>query len=105
MIQGFDAQQSLNATCSAKGWLASAACYVPQGVESQLGVNHVGHALLVRLLLPAVAQTAAQPGAPQGRVVVLSSIGHNMAPAHGFRPWDKINGPDGYQKWPAYGQV
>jgi NAD(P)-dependent dehydrogenase (short-subunit alcohol dehydrogenase family) len=48
-----------------------------EGYETQLGTNHVGHALLTKLLLPTLLATAAQPGADV-RVVVLSSMGHYM---------------------------
>lgn len=52
------------------------------GYELQFGTNHVGHALLTKLLLPTLLATAARPGADV-RVVNLSSEGHNMAPAGG----------------------
>jgi NAD(P)-dependent dehydrogenase (short-subunit alcohol dehydrogenase family) len=42
-----------------------------QGFESQLGVNHLGHFLLTRLLLPALE------AAGGARVVVVSSTGHH----------------------------
>ena len=45
------------------------------GYESQLGTNHLGHALLTKLLLPTLLATAAQPAADV-RVIALSSIGH-----------------------------
>jgi NAD(P)-dependent dehydrogenase (short-subunit alcohol dehydrogenase family) len=45
------------------------------GYESQLGTNHLGHALLTKLLLPTLLDTAALPGADV-RVISLSSIGH-----------------------------
>jgi NAD(P)-dependent dehydrogenase (short-subunit alcohol dehydrogenase family) len=57
------------------------------GIEVQLGVNHVGHALLTKLLLPALLRTAALPGADV-RVVALSSNAHLRAPAPGFDPAD-----------------
>ncbi|KFY25891.1 hypothetical protein V491_01556 [Pseudogymnoascus sp. VKM F-3775] len=61
---------------------------VPEGVtkegyEVQFGTNHVGHALLVKLLLPTLARTVEVPGADV-RVVTLSSVGHHFAPAEGI---------------------
>ncbi|KAJ5335233.1 hypothetical protein N7452_007636 [Penicillium brevicompactum] len=50
------------------------------GHEIQLGTNHTGHFHLTKLLLPTLLKTAEQPGADV-RVVSLSSVGHNLAPA------------------------
>jgi len=46
-----------------------------EGYEIQFGTNHVGHALLTKLLLPTMVKTAQEPGADV-RVVSLSSLGH-----------------------------
>ncbi|KAI8232827.1 hypothetical protein K4K54_011478 [Colletotrichum sp. SAR 10_86] len=48
-----------------------------EGYEIQFGTNHVGHALLTKLLLPLLVETAAKFEADV-RVVVLSSHAHNM---------------------------
>ncbi|KAF4125738.1 Short-chain dehydrogenase [Geosmithia morbida] len=50
------------------------------GYEMQFGTNHMGHALLCKLLMPLLRRTAEEPGADV-RVVSLSSRGH----AHLFR--------------------
>lgn len=47
------------------------------GFESQFAVDHLGHFLLVRDLLPRLAETAAASGIT-ARVVVVSSAGHRM---------------------------
>ncbi|KAH6874148.1 hypothetical protein B0T10DRAFT_499208 [Thelonectria olida] len=49
------------------------------GYEVQFGTNHMGHALLCKLLLPTLLKTAEQPGSDV-RVVVLSSSAHEYAP-------------------------
>ncbi len=49
------------------------------GLEIQFVVNHLGHFLLVNRLLDQVL------AAPQGRVVVVSSIAHNGAPEGGIQ--------------------
>lgn len=54
------------------------------GYELQLGTNHMGHALLVKLLMPVLLKTAGQPGADV-RVVVLSSMAVNFAPTGGYQ--------------------
>lgn len=47
------------------------------GFESQFAVDHLGHFLLVRELLPRLAETAASSGVTS-RVVIVSSAGHRM---------------------------
>lgn len=53
------------------------------GYEIQFGTNHVGHALLTKLLLPVMLETAKEPGADV-RIVNVSSIGHWAAPSGGI---------------------
>lgn len=48
-----------------------------EGYEVQFGTNHMGHALLTKLLLPTLLQTAATHG--DARVVTLSSAGHAIS--------------------------
>ncbi|OAP62187.1 hypothetical protein AYL99_04390 [Fonsecaea erecta] len=48
------------------------------GYEIQFGTNHMGHALLTRLLLPLMQRTASKPGSDV-RIINLSSSGHAMA--------------------------
>lgn len=48
------------------------------GYEIQFGTNHIGHALLTRLLLPTLLETAKQPGADV-RIINLTSEAHNFA--------------------------
>lgn len=48
-----------------------------EGFEIQLGTNHMGHALLTKLLLPTLLATASLPAADV-RVVTLSSMGHHL---------------------------
>lgn len=53
------------------------------GYEIQFGTNHMGHALLTKLLLPTMLRTAEESGSDV-RIVNLSSEGHNMAPRGGI---------------------
>jgi len=65
------------------------------GFESQFGVNHLGHFVLIGELMPRLIE-----GAPS-RIVLVSSAGHRFAgidfddPNYEHRP---------YEKWTAYGQ-
>lgn len=65
------------------------------GQEMQFLTNHVGHFLLVTGLLPALTV--------DGRVVMLSSDAHNMAPKSGIQ-FDDLSFEKGYRPWTAYGQ-
>lgn len=65
------------------------------GQELQFFTNHVGHFLLVTGLVDQLA--------PGGRVVMLSSDAHTMAPAVGIQ-FDDLSFEKGYRPWTAYGQ-
>ncbi len=67
------------------------------GIERQFATNHLGHFLLVNRLLPAVQ------AAPQGRVVVVSSVALGWAAPGGIE-WDNLSGSRGYAPERAYGQ-
>lgn len=66
-----------------------------QGYEKQFFVNHVGHFILVRGLLDQLRDN--------GRVVMVSSYGHTMAPRDGIQ-FDNLDGEKRYSAWRAYGQ-
>lgn len=59
-----------------------------EGHESHFGINYLGHALLVKLLMPMMVRTVEQQqtegGHSHGRLVVVSSEGHMMAPKGGI---------------------
>jgi len=62
-----------------------------QGYEIQFGTNHMGHALLTKLLLPTLLETSEKPNADV-RVISLSSIGHTGAPLSGIL-FDQLKTP------------
>jgi NAD(P)-dependent dehydrogenase (short-subunit alcohol dehydrogenase family) len=66
-----------------------------QGFEMQFGTNHMGHFLFTCLLVPALLKLA------PGRVVVLSSGAHKLAPVNLEDPNYKVRE---YNKWLAYGE-
>ncbi|KAJ4357157.1 uncharacterized protein N0V89_001732 [Didymosphaeria variabile] len=53
------------------------------GYEIQFGTNHMGHALLTKLLLPLLLKTAEQPRSDV-RIVTLTSHSHTRAPEGGI---------------------
>lgn len=67
------------------------------GYEQQFNTNHLGHFILIHNLLERVKQ------AEQGRVVILSSLAHKMAPEGGI-VFDNLDGSQGYNDWAFYGQ-
>lgn len=54
------------------------------GYEIQFATNHLGHALLTKLLLPTMLKTAQQPGSDV-RIVTLTSHSHQRAPKGGIQ--------------------
>ena len=67
-----------------------------QGLEWQLGVNHVGHFTLLQTLLQSLRN------ANGARLVTLSSIAHRMSPV---RFEDMNYQQRDYDKWQVYGQA
>lgn len=69
------------------------------GFERQIGVNHIGHFELTRLLLPTLKQSSA------GRVVCVSSLAHKMnAPSTvTIDTFKNIQNPAKYSSWSNYG--
>lgn len=84
----------LDVLVAAAGVMASPERRVGPGWESQLATNHLGHFLLVDLLLPLLSR------ANGARVVSYSSAGHHLSDIR----WDDLNFDGGYDKWLAYGQ-
>ena len=60
------------------------------GIEMQVGVNHVGHHMLTRLLLPNMEDN--------GRIVTVASTAHELAKDN--RDW---NSEQSYSAWGTYG--
>jgi NAD(P)-dependent dehydrogenase (short-subunit alcohol dehydrogenase family) len=53
------------------------------GYEVHFGINHVGHALLLKILLPLILRTAEMPGSDV-RIVSLTSQGFTTHPSDGI---------------------
>lgn len=65
------------------------------GIELQFLTNHIGHFILVTGLLDQLSD--------DGRVVMLSSAAHKMAPKAGIE-FDNLSGERDYNAWKQYGQ-
>ncbi|KAL0571555.1 hypothetical protein V5O48_010404, partial [Marasmius crinis-equi] len=77
--------------CNA-GIMAVPAALTKDGYEVQFGTNHVGHALLIKLLMPSLLRTADEPQSDV-RIIILSSVGHRFHPSGGIR-FDTLREPD-----------
>ncbi|CRK22563.1 Short-chain dehydrogenase/reductase like protein [Verticillium longisporum] len=61
------------------------------GYEIHFGTNHLGHALLTRLLLPTLLKTAAAPSPPQDvRIMTVASSAEAWAPFLDPAAFDKL---------------
>ena len=88
------------------GWDASTTA---DGYEVQFQVNHLAHALLIKLLLP-ILQKTANGGATDVRIVNLASQAYAQAPSGGIdfatlkTSQAKLGNPIVGYKWNRYGQ-
>ncbi|KAK0595143.1 hypothetical protein LWI29_003943 [Acer saccharum] len=71
-------------------------------IEMQFATNHLGHFLLINLLLDTMKKTAKESG-KEGRIVIVSSDAHKFTYGEGIR-FDKINDETGFSNFKAYGQ-
>ena len=75
------------------GVMSCPAAWTEDGYEQQFAVNHLGHFLLTARLAPQIRDG--------GRVVVVSSVGHQISPV----VFDDIHFKQReYDRWAAYGQ-
>lgn len=80
----FKAKESrLDILLNNAGVMMTAYSTTEQGHENQFGTNHVGHALLTKLLMPVLLETAAQPDSDV-RIINVSSMGMYGAPSGGI---------------------
>lgn len=92
--------QRLDILLNNAGIMATPYSKTAEGYEIQFGTNHMGHALLTKLLLPTLLKTAEEANSDV-RVVNLSSEGHRMAPSGGIIfDQDKA---ESYGTWARYG--
>lgn len=79
------------------GIMATGPGTTTEGYEIQFGVNHLGHALLTKLLLPALSRAS-------GRVVTISSWAHSFAKPPGIE-FDTLKSAQLHMgTWTRYGQ-
>jgi NAD(P)-dependent dehydrogenase (short-subunit alcohol dehydrogenase family) len=75
------------------------------GYEIQFATNHLAHALIIKLLLPKMLQTAAQHGGDT-RIIILTSVAWRIAPKGGIT-FKTLKSPQDFGvlgPWRRYGQ-
>ncbi|KAK3220671.1 hypothetical protein Dsin_014641 [Dipteronia sinensis] len=92
----------LNLLVNNAGIMATPFTLSKDNIEVQFATNHLGHFLLTSLLMETMKKTAKESGR-EGRIVNVSSDGHQLAYREGIR-FDKINDQSGYSSFGAYGQ-
>lgn len=91
------------------GIMASPPGTTKDGYEIQFGTNHMGHALMIRLLLPLLQRTAEQPNSDV-RIINMSSVAYKQAPSSGIdlstvkSTQEKLGGAFPGPTWARYGQ-
>ena len=96
--------QKLDVVICNAGVMATEAALSKDGYENQFAVNHVAHALLVKLLLPTLSSTASETG--EARVLFLTSLGF-MYPFPGGVQFDALKTTQDFgpgSQWARYGQ-
>ena len=101
-VQSFKSKSDhLDVLMNNAGIMATPSDTTKEGYEIQFGTNHIGHALLTKLLLPTLLSTAEKPGSDV-RIVNLTSEGHRLAPSGGI-VFDQAKLKD-VGPWGRYGQ-
>ncbi|KAI9875304.1 MAG: hypothetical protein M1823_007506 [Watsoniomyces obsoletus] len=85
------------------GIMATPPALTPDGYEIQFGTNHLGHALLTRLLMPVLAKTAAEPNSDVRIVNVTSNAQELLAPKQGLLLDDVKTDMAGISQFTRYG--
>ena len=92
--------EAINLLINNAGVMACPLSHTTDGFEMQFGTNHLGHFALTKGLMPLLEKGANSSGG--GRIVNLSSRGHQMGPVDLEDP-NFTDRP--YNEWASYGQA
>ncbi|KAI1500630.1 NAD(P)-binding protein [Biscogniauxia marginata] len=67
------------------GIMGHPAAVTQDGYKIHMGTNHLGHALLLKLLTPLLVKTAIEPPSVDVRVVIMSSVGYKFSNPEGIQ--------------------
>jgi NAD(P)-dependent dehydrogenase (short-subunit alcohol dehydrogenase family) len=95
--------QRLDIFMNSAGVMALAPGLSTEGYEIQFGINHVGHALFTKLLMPTLLKTAEIPGSDV-RVIFVTSQGHMFAPKEGVAFKDLKTTQEKITSQPSWGR-
>ena len=95
--QYIESGKPLNILINNAGVMACDKTKTKNGFEMQLGVNHIGHFVLTKLLLPLLSSSGTTDS--KSRVINISSVGNWL---YGEILWDDFNGDKAYNKWQRY---
>lgn len=97
-----ESSRPINVLINNAGVMACPRTETSDGLEQQLGVNHVGHFLLTTSLLPILEKSGTEK--EPARVINVSSMGNGLfAPPEGVN-LDDFNAEKSYDQWVRYGE-
>lgn len=102
--QFLSVSQRLDVLICNAGVMGTDASLTRDGYEHQFGINHMAHALVVKMLLPSLQRTASQTG--DARIVFVSSVGFRWTPSGGI-VFKELKTTQDYAfagRWVRYGQ-
>ncbi|KAI4102240.1 MAG: hypothetical protein LQ339_004765 [Xanthoria mediterranea] len=95
-LKSWDDVPHIDVLVNSAGIMATDFALSPDGFESQLATNHLGHFLFTNLIMDKILRSKSP------RIVNISSDGHRLSPIR-WADYNFMNG-DTYNKWHAYGQ-
>ncbi|KZT20109.1 oxidoreductase [Neolentinus lepideus HHB14362 ss-1] len=101
-IKRFTSERLDILVCNA-GIISEKPALTKDGYEIDFGTNHLGHALIIKLLLPTLLRTAEYHDADV-RIVILSSQGFRLHPKSGIVFKELQTTQEDYIHWVRYGQ-
>lgn len=97
-----ESSRPINVLINNAGVMACPRTETSDGLEQQLGVNHVGHFLLTTSLLPVLEKSGSEK--EPARVINVSSMGNGLFASPEGVNLDDFNAEKSYDQWVRYGE-